>query len=118
MGAVGVRGSGDGRWGQYLSESNRFSLAVKDFALSNNFFSCSSRDGSLLDSNISRETSALEESATVLLSHWEGKRLSSRCPAGLLFSQQSDCCGVPSKPSIRVSLAVCSPPLAVSIGSP
>ena len=113
-----MRGSGDGRWGQYLSESNRFSLAVKDFVLSNNLFSCSSRDGSLLDSNISRETSALEESATVLLSCWEGKRLSSWCPAGLLFSQHSDCCGVPSEPSICVSLAVCSPPLTVSIGSP
>ena len=86
VGAVGVRRSGGGRWGQYLSESNRFSLAVKDFVLSNNFFSCSSRDESLLDSNISWGTSALEESAAVLLSHWEGKRLSSRCPGGSFFS--------------------------------
>ena len=120
-GVRGRMGGGDERWGQYLSESNRFSLAVKDFVLSNNFFSCSSRDGSLLDSNISRGTSGLEEPATVSLSHWEDG-LSSWCPARLLFSQQSvllhGCCGVPSGPSICVSLAVCLPPLAMSIGSP
>ena len=89
--------------------------------LSNNFFSCSSRDGSLLDSNISRGASGFEEPATVSLSYWEGG-LSSRCPAGFLSSQQGvslhGCCSVPSGPSICVSLAVCLPPLAMSIGSP